>query len=56
VDHRDHARSPSPLKRFQRACPAGGQEASSENGKEKSREEKDREEVAEVDGREDTAG
>ena len=56
MDHRDHARSASPLKRFQRACPAGRHEAPSENGEEKRREEKDREEVAEVDGREDTAG
>jgi hypothetical protein len=44
------------LKRFQRACPAGRHEAPSENGEEKRREEEDREEVAEVDGREDTAG
>jgi hypothetical protein len=44
------------LKRVQRACPAGGDEAPSENGKENRREEEDREEVAEVDGREDTAG
>jgi len=44
------------LKRLQRACPAGRHDAPSENGEEKGREEEDREEIAEVDGREDTAG
>jgi hypothetical protein len=39
VDHRDHARSASALKRLQRACPAGRHDAPSENGEEKGREE-----------------
>jgi hypothetical protein len=56
VDHRDHLRAARALQRLERARAPCGQEAASKDGKEDRREEKNREEVAEVDGREDTAG
>jgi hypothetical protein len=56
VDHCDHLGPTGPLQRFESARATRGQDATAQHGEEERGEEEDREEVAEVDGREDTAG
>jgi hypothetical protein len=56
MDHRDHACTAGPLQRVERARAPHAEDPSSQHGKKNRGEEENREEDAEVDGREDTAG